>query len=96
MPESRPPESPEKGFRPDMTRLTREYVALGLMVEAIDGWFAASPEPVTRETARRALQEQFTALLNRAVPLSDLKPSERLSGTSPAAGTRHKQEPAND
>ncbi len=96
MRESRPPESDKDGFRPDMTTLMRDQAARHYMVQAIDAWFLASTEPVTRETARRALQEQFTALLNRAIPLSELKPSERLSGTSPAAGTRHKQEPAND
>ena len=93
------PDSQEKGFRPDIVALMGDMAAQDYMIKAIGAWFDASGEPVTREAGRQALEQLWSATLNRAVPVSDRKPSERLGGPggkTTAADPQTEQEAAND
>ena len=93
--DSRPSDA-QDGFRPDIVALMRDVAARDFMIEAIAAWFSKSPVPVTREAARQALEQLWSATLNRAVPVSDKKPSERLARKSANPSVEHEQEPAND
>lgn len=57
-----------KSARPDLTKLTREGTCRDFYIEAIDGYFSASNQPVDLVDAKIHLIQTFFDVLEKALP----------------------------